>query len=93
MRPSFAVVSLRAEETAHVSASIFNKINQRAVAMSWRPQTPLMNQLPQRLRVAIYYSMASIPSEHIAVGGGNDDKQERLLPFLSFFLFMIFILC
>jgi hypothetical protein len=41
--------------------------------------------------VAIYYSMASIPSERVAVGGGNDDEQERLLPFLLFiFIYFLF---
>jgi hypothetical protein len=78
------VASHRAEEAADVSASIFNEINRRAVATRWRPQTPPTNQLNQQLRAAIYYSMASIPSERIAVGGGNDDEQERLLPFLLF---------
>jgi hypothetical protein len=81
----------RAEEAADVSASIFNKINQLAVATRWRPQTPPTNQLPQQLRVAIYYSKASIPSERIIVGGGNDDEQERLLPFLLFiFIYFLF---
>jgi len=70
---------------ADVSASIFDKINQRAVATRWHPQTPPTDQLPQQLHVAIYYSMASIPSERIAVEGGNDDEQERLLPFLLCF--------
>ena len=41
--------------------------------------------------LAIYYSMASIPSECIAVGGGNDDEQERLLPFLLLiFVYFLF---
>ncbi len=75
-------MSLRTEEAADVSASIFNVINRRAVASRWRPQTPPMNQLPEQLRVAIYYLMVSIPSERIAVGGGNDDKQERLKWFI-----------
>jgi len=69
-------MSLHAEEAADVSASIFNEINRCVVATRWRSQTPPMNQLPQQLRVAIYYSMASIPSERITVGGGNDDEQE-----------------
>jgi len=85
-RPSFAVASLRAEEAADVSASIFNKINRHAVATRWHPQTPPTNQLPQQLHVTIYYSMASIPSERIAVGGGKGDEQERILPFLLFIL-------
>jgi hypothetical protein len=41
--------------------------------------------------MAIYYSMASIPSERIAVRGGNDNEQERLLPFLVF-IFIFFLL-
>ncbi len=35
--------------------------------------------------------MASIPSECIAVGGGADAQQERLLIFLLFVLFIIFL--
>ena len=50
-----------------------------------------MNQLPQQLHVAIYYLMSSIPSERIAVGGGNDDEQERLLPFLLFIFIYDFL--
>ena len=41
--------------------------------------------------MAIYYSMTSIPSERIAVGGGNDDEQERLLPFLLFIFIYDFL--
>jgi hypothetical protein len=33
--------------------------------------------------------MANLPCERIAVGGGYADKQERLLPFLLLFLFII----
>jgi len=35
--------------------------------------------------------MVSIPSERIAVGGGNDDEQERLLPFLLFIFIYDFL--
>ena len=35
--------------------------------------------------------MASIPSERIAVWGGNDDEQERLLPFLLFIFIYDFL--
>jgi hypothetical protein len=31
--------------------------------------------------VAIYYSIASIPSERIAVGEGNDDEYSLLTPY------------
>jgi len=79
MCPFFSVALHRAEEASDVSASIFNEINRRAVAMRWRPQTPPTIQLPHQLRVAIYYSMASIPSERIVVGGGSAEQQERLL--------------
>ncbi len=38
--------------------------------------------------------MASIPSERITVGGGgNDDEQERLLPFLLFIFNYDFLFC
>jgi hypothetical protein len=87
------VASHRAEEAADVSASIFNEINQRAVATCWRPQTPPTNQLPQQLRVAIYYSMASIPSERIAVGGGVMTTNKRGYYHFYFYFYFYFFIC
>ena len=61
--------------------------------MRWHPQTPPTNQLPQQLRVAIYYSMASISSERIAVGGAAFILQERLLLFYYFYCHMTINRC
>jgi hypothetical protein len=50
----------------------------------------ITNQLPQQLRVAIYYSMASIPSERIAVGGVMTTNKRGYNNFYNLFLFIFY---